>query len=135
MSLITVVTPTYNRSKLLLNLYQSLTKQVNYNFEWIIIDDGSTDDTRFVVKKFDSSNFNIRYIYKKNGGKHTALNVALDNIKTKLLIIVDSDDQLTSDATEIIEKTYKKYKNIDKLCGFCFTKAYSNGKIVSTKFK
>lgn len=71
---ITVLTPAYNRGGGIQRLYASLDKQYNKNFEWMIVDDGSTDDTAQVVKELqESSDFKIRYIYKRNGGKHTAL--------------------------------------------------------------
>ena len=72
--MITILTPTYNRGKLLERLYKSLFNQRNFNFEWLIIDDGSTDDTQNIIKNFESAKFNIIYKYKNNGGKHTALN-------------------------------------------------------------
>ena len=100
-NLITVFTPTYNRGYTLENLFNSLLVQTNKNFEWLIVDDGSTDNTEDLVNRFkDVSSFKIRYIKKKNGGKHTAINCGVNLAEGFLFFIVDSDDQLTKDAIE-----------------------------------
>lgn len=96
--LITVVTPSYNRFHTLPALYNSLQAQTSKCFEWLIVDDGSTDDTEALVETFIPDNYKLRYIKKENGGKHTALNVAFLNVYTPLTFIVDSDDVLTPDA-------------------------------------
>ena len=88
----TVFTPAYNRANGLRILYESLRKQDNWDFEWLIIDDGSTDDTASVVDAFKSDLFPIRYVYKENGGKHTAYNLALNHAEGEFLFCVDSDD-------------------------------------------
>ena len=85
-NIVTVVTCTYNRSKLIGSLYDSLLKQTDKNFKWLVIDDGSSDDTCQLIDKFiDENQIEIDYIYKTNGGKHTALNYAFENIDTELL--------------------------------------------------
>jgi glycosyltransferase involved in cell wall biosynthesis len=82
------------------------------DFEWIIVDDGSTDNTKgYIEGLLASSNFPIRYIYKDNGGKHTALNAGTALIETQLTIIVDSDDILLPNAVELIDFYYQKYKD------------------------
>lgn len=131
---ITVLTTTYNRSELLKNLYESLRNQDNYNFEWLIIDDGSTDDTGNVVRAMinEKPNFPIIYKYKENGGKHTALNYAYTYIKTPLTFIVDSDDTLTTDAISAIEEVYKDHKYESNLCGYSFLRAKPEGGYLST---
>lgn len=135
MNLITIITPTYNRSNFLLDVYKSLLKQKKKNFEWLIVDDGSTDDTKEVVNKIKNEDkIKIKYLYKKNGGKHTALNIAFKELKTKLAIILDSDDTLTIDASEQIEKYYLKYQNENNICGFCFLKGFSVNESVTVKF-
>lgn len=92
---ITVLTPTYNRGGSIQKLYTSLDNQSIKDFEWLIVDDGSLDDTAQVVRKVQkSADFRIRYIYKENGGKHTALNEGIKNIESDLTFIVDSDDWL-----------------------------------------
>ena len=96
--LLTILTPTYNRAGMLPQLYNSLKKQACKDFEWVIVDDGSTDNTQEVVKAWLlGSDFPIRYFYKENGGKHTALNYAVQKIESELTFIVDSDDTLTID--------------------------------------
>lgn len=98
--LVTVLTPTYNRGYILGNLYQSLCDQDNHAFEWLIIDDGSTDNTEAMVGKWKKykNGFNIVYLRKENGGKHRAINYAMGYIKTEYVFIVDSDDRLTKNA-------------------------------------
>ena len=111
MSNITVLTPTYNRGELLKKLYNSLCKQKCKDFEWLIVDDGSIDDTYACVEQIKKiADFPISYYKKENGGKHTALNYAYQFIKNPLTFIVDSDDFLTPDAISCIEEVYKKYK-------------------------
>ncbi|HAT4243744.1 glycosyltransferase family A protein [Clostridium perfringens] len=131
MSLITVITPTYNRKDKLDVLFKSLLKQTSKNFEWLIIDDGSTDQTEEYLNKIKSTcDFTIRYIKKKNGGKHTALNVGVKEIKTILTIIVDSDDYLVFNAIEMIEFYYKKYKEVSEIGVFSFSKINNNKLLV-----
>jgi glycosyltransferase involved in cell wall biosynthesis len=85
---LSILTPTYNRSYILPKLFESLCTQSNHNFEWVIIDDGSTDDTEELVSNWISKElkFDIKYHKKKNGGKHTAMNV-FGNRKLQLLAI------------------------------------------------
>ena len=78
--LLTILTSTYNRAKLLNNLYESLRQQTCYNFEWLIIDDGSEDDTKKYIASLPQDAFSIRYYYKENGGKCQAINYAHDKI-------------------------------------------------------
>lgn len=94
MNLITIVTPTYNRKDHLTKLYESLLKQSEFKFNWLIVDDGSNDLTENIVHGFTTDKFDIKYHYKSNGGKHTAINYALPKISTPLMMIVDSDDIL-----------------------------------------
>ena len=133
MSNITVLTPTYNRGKLLEKLYESLCAQDCKDFEWLIVDDGSTDDTSERVEQMkQTADFPILYYEKENGGKHTALNYAYQFIRTPLTFIVDSDDSLTGDAVSYIDEIYKKYKNESDLCGFSFLRGKPNGRYLST---
>lgn len=112
-SLLTIFTPSYNRKKLLPRLYNSLQNQTKFNFEWIIVDDGSADGTENLVYEWikKEENFKIRYFYKENGGLHTGYNVAIENCDTELCMCVDSDDWLPNDAAEKIEKIWN---SIDK---------------------
>lgn len=97
---ITVFTPAYNRSHTLPKTLESLKRQKNKQFKWLIVDDGSTDNTKKLVQQWlkEDYGFEIKYIYKENGGMHTAHNVAYENIDTELNICIDSDDCLAEDA-------------------------------------
>ena len=129
-SLVTIITPTYNRAENLQVLYESLLIQTNKSFVWLIVDDGSKDDTQTVVDSYiKEEKLKISYFRKENGGKHTALNLGIKNTETPLVIIVDSDDTLTEDAVEIINTYYRKYKNTSNLCGFSFLKRFADGRI------
>ena len=111
--LITVFTPTYNREHLLPRLYESLCKQGFVDFEWLIVDDGSQDETKKVIERLAEDNqhrFEIRYIYKDNGGKHTAVNLGTQKAKGELFFIADSDDVLTDDALEVVVGNWQKVK-------------------------
>ena len=102
---ITVLTPTYNRAKLLDRLYQSLCQQTYQDFEWIVVNDGSKDDTDEVVQSFIAEKkINILYIKQENGGKHRAINRGVKEAKGKLFFTIDSDDCLTKDAVEKVIK-------------------------------
>lgn len=89
---VTILTPTYNRAYTLPRLYNSLLNQSDMRFVWVIVDDGSTDNTKALVESFKTDNFPIMYLYKENGGKHTAVNLGVKYIDTKYTFIVDSDD-------------------------------------------
>jgi len=101
---LTVFTPTYNRANLLTILYESLKRQTSKDFMWMVIDDGSTDNTRELVNGWiDSTNdFEIKYIHKENGGLHTGYNTAIANCTTELMVPIDSDDYMPDDAVEKI---------------------------------
>lgn len=122
---VTVFTPAYNRAHLLERLYNSLLAQTDYNFEWLIVDDGSTDNTVEILEKIsaNSNPFEIRYIKQQNGGKHRAINRAVPLAKGDLFFIVDSDDYLLPDAVEKLCKWStsldgkKKYAGISGLLG------------------
>ncbi|MBI5418329.1 glycosyltransferase family 2 protein [Candidatus Poribacteria bacterium] len=97
----TVFTPTYNRAYTLHRVYGGLKKQTFHDFEWLIIDDGSTDNTREIVEKWQEKNdFVINYIYQKNQGKHIAFNKAVHNAKGKFFMPLDSDDSCVPEALE-----------------------------------
>lgn len=133
---LTVITPTYNRCEMLYELYKSLQAQTCNDFEWLIVDDGSTDNTRDVVSEWIKSNnkFDIKYVRKENGGKHTALNFGIKMIENELTFIVDSDDVLTNDAVEIILRYNKRYGEEENICGYAFLRAFPNGEINGNKF-
>lgn len=131
--MMTIVTPAYNRAKNLPALYQSLLRQTSKDFDWLVIDDGSKDDTRAVVDGFIAEGkIPIRYIFKENGGKHSALNVAFREVEAELLFIVDSDDVLTDDAVETILKDWETVREKD-LCGISYLRGYSETEVIGDK--
>lgn len=133
--LVTILTPTYNRAKELSKLYNSLTKQTNMHFKWLVIDDGSCDNTPIIINEWlKEGNIKIQYIKKENSGKHKAINYAMDYINTELVFIVDSDDYLTNNAIDIIYKYHEKYKNNKELCGYSFLRKLPNGEINNKEF-
>lgn len=110
---LTVFTPAYNRAHTLPRTYESLVRQDCKDFIWLIVDDGSTDQTKELVQKWqtEDTGFEIRYIYKSNGGMHTAHNTAYENIDTELNVCIDSDDCLADGAVRKILQTWEKVKN------------------------
>lgn len=111
--LFTVFTPSYNRAHTLPRTFESLKKQDMKCFEWLIVDDGSTDHTAELVKGWlnEDCGFRIRYIYKKNGGMHTAYNTAYANIFTELNVCIDSDDCLAEGAARKIYECWSSVKD------------------------
>lgn len=131
---LTVLTPTYNRAHTLHKCYESLLKQTNKNFKWLIIDDGSTDDTSSLVSKWiDKDIIKIEYFHKDNGGKHTALNMGFKYITSEYIIIVDSDDFLSDDAVETIIDSWEKYKNDETIASLVFLKANFENQLIGTQ--
>lgn len=111
--LVTFFTPTYNRAHILHRCYESLCNQKSYNFKWLIVDDGSSDNTKDLAEQWvqQESRFLIRYIYKENGGLHTAFNVAVDAADTEVFVCFESDDIFTADAMPIIENKWAEIKD------------------------
>ncbi len=129
--LITVFTPTYNRAYRLEALYKSLCAQTGRDFEWLIIDDGSTDNTHEIVAKWINENkLTIRYILQANGGKHRAINRGAIEAKGILFFIVDSDDILPPNSLESIANHYKRIENRPGFGGLCGLKSYYDGRVV-----
>lgn len=130
---ITIFTPTYNRCHLLVRLYESLLQQSCKNFEWLIVDDESEDDTEKIVlewMKKKTNGFPIRYYKQEHGGKHRALNKGFGLAKGIYFFIVDSDDYLTKNATELIEVWGKQVENRKEIAGVSGTKISSNGNLL-----
>lgn len=124
--LVTILTATYNRVNTLPRLYYSLKCQ-HRDLVWFVVDDGSTDNTEKVVKSWlNKSTFKIKYLKKKNGGKHRAINVAIPYLATPLVMIVDSDDYITDDCLTTIEYYWNKYRNIPKLGSMIFERGISD---------
>lgn len=100
---ITIFTPTYNRAGTLPRVFHSLMAQTCLDFEWLIVDDGSTDRTEELIAVFqEKARFPIRYYWKENGGKHTAYNKALECANGEWMVCLDSDDMLAEDAVELL---------------------------------
>ena len=128
---VTIFTATYNRAYILPKLYISLCAQNCKDFEWLIVDDGSQDETSNLAEKWvQEAPFEVRYIQQKNGGKHRAINRGVSEARGELFFIVDSDDQLPQDSIGTIISEYSPVKQETNLCGVCGLKAYFDGKPV-----
>lgn len=135
--LITVFTPTYNRAKLLPRLYKSLQEQTSKDFEWVIVDDGSTDNTKEVIDNIitqQENHFPIRYFYKENGGKHTAINQGAKIALGALFLILDSDDSLPIYSIERILFFYKTNKGRPDFGGVCGLMGHHDGTRIGSGF-
>ena len=131
--LITVMTPTYNREYKLPVLYKTLCEQHYDKYEWIVVDDGSTDGTDSLLSEWISINlFPIIYIQKDNGGKHSAINEALNYARGKLFFIIDSDDYILPNVLQWIEMHYKTIEK-DSFAGLSGMRATKDGKIIGGK--
>lgn len=127
--------PYLQPGEVLPQLYNSLKEQTCKDFEWVIADDGSKDNTQEVVNAWlSNSDIQIRYFFKENGGKHTALNYAINMIDSELTFIVDSDDVLTVDAVETVLRYHRRYENESSICGYAFLRAYPDGKVNGKEF-
>lgn len=126
--IITVFTPTYNRAHLLPRLYESLKAQTCKDFEWLIVDDGSTDRTELVVKDFIADNkIPIHYFKQENGGKHRAINHGVKEAQGELFFIVDSDDKLPPNSIKKTTFYYKQIKNDSRFAGISGLRFYFDG--------
>ena len=135
MKTLTIFTPTYNRAHTLVRTYNSLCQQTCKDFEWLIIDDGSTDNTRVVVEKWIcNSDFKIRYIYQENQGMHGAHNTAYKNITTELNTCIDSDDYMPVDAVENIITFWHENRS-NKYAGIIGLDQREDGSIIGTTFR
>lgn len=134
---VTVFTPTYNRDYIIENLYRSLQRQSFNNFEWLVIDDGSSDNTEKLFKKWtnEKNDFEIRYYKKENGGKHRAINYALDKARGELFFTVDSDDYLTDDALYKVNNWEKSLDKNKKFAGIVANIGYDKDKTINNFFK
>ena len=136
MAFLTVFTPTYNRAHTLGRTYKSLCAQKCKDFIWLIVDDGSTDSTAGLVKEWQQQEcgFEIQYIYKENGGMHTAHNMAYANIYTELNVCIDSDDKMSSDAVAKIKSTWEQIKD-KNYAGIIALDSDFEGNIIGTGFQ
>lgn len=132
MSQLTIFTPTYNRAYCLHYCYESLKRQTNKNFVWLIIDDGSIDETREIVEGWKKEKLIlIEYIWQKNQGMHGAHNTAYEHIQTELNVCIDSDDYMPDDAVEKILTFWNEYGN-EEVSGLIGLDADSNEQIIGT---
>ena len=134
MKTLTIFTPAYNRAHTIGRTYESLCRQTCKDFEWLIIDDGSTDNTKELVASWiNEDKIPIRYIYQENQGMHGAHNTAYHNIHTELNTCIDSDDYMPDDAVELIVSFWKKYGS-DKYAGIIGLDQLFDGKILGNSF-
>lgn len=133
--LVTIFTPTFNRSYSLHRVYESLCKQSYTYFEWLIIDDGSTDNTKEWVEKVQiDSSFPIRYYYQENSGKHIAINNAVALANGELFVIADSDDAFKSNSLECFIKNYRDIKGDRSYAGIWCLVENETGEVVGDTF-
>ncbi|MCM3115097.1 glycosyltransferase family 2 protein [Neobacillus sp. MER 74] len=133
MKILTVFTPTFNRAYCLEKCYQSLVHQTCNDFVWLIIDDGSTDDTRELVNGWIQENkIEIHYHWQENQGMHCAHNTAYEFINTELNVCIDSDDYMPADAVEKIVSFWKKYGS-DRFSGIIGLDAFKDNQVIGTQ--
>lgn len=133
MKTLTVFTPTYNRAYCLHYLYESLCLQTSKDFIWLIIDDGSSDETKSLVSKWiEERVIDVQYIFKNNGGMHTAHNVAYDNIVTEINVCIDSDDRMPSNAVASIIESWEKARYDQSIAGMVGIDADLNDNIIGS---
>lgn len=134
MPTITVFTPAYNRARTLIRTYESLCRQTNKDFIWMVIDDGSTDNTRELVEEWIKvdNDFKIEYYFKENGGMHTAHNLAYEKITTQLNVCIDSDDAMPETAVEDIISFWQLHGS-DNVAGIIALDSDFNGNIIGTE--
>lgn len=135
--MVTIFTPLYNRAYVIERLYISLKNQTIKDFEWLVIDDGSTDNAyeKFDIWKKQDNGFEIRYIKCENGGKHRAINKGVLLAKGDLFFIVDSDDYLPENAVKNIIEIEKGICNKKEFAGVAGIKRTFDNKLVGTTFK
>ena len=131
---VTILTATYNRADCIGKLYESLKAQTVQDFQWLVIDDGSEDETEQLIGSFSPHSFRLDYVKKENGGKHTALNYSHRYIQGELCCIVDSDDWLLPEAIEEIIGRWKEFSRIDNVKLMTFLKGYSGSDAVEGSF-
>lgn len=135
---ITVFTPAYNRGYIIEKLYRSLQQQSFRNFEWVVVNDGSTDNTQELLEQYVEKphDFPIRYVKTENGGKHRAINLGVELARGELFLIVDSDDYLTHDALEFIDKVERSIPENQKhrFGGVCGLRGYNESVLIGQTF-
>ncbi|TXK82513.1 glycosyltransferase family 2 protein [Paenibacillus sp. N3.4] len=133
MKKLTVFTPTYNRAYCLVHCYESLKRQTSKDFIWLIIDDGSTDNTDELVAGWIAENeMMIRYHYQDNQGMHGAHNTAYQLIDTELNVCIDSDDYMPDNAVEQINAFWESHGS-DQVSGIIGLDAFTDGRIIGSR--
>lgn len=130
--MVTVFTPIFNRAYIITQLYESLLRQTSFDFEWLIIDDGSTDEVEVLINEWirkKNTPFLIRFFRQENGGKHRAINKGVKLAKGNAFFIVDSDDYITENAIEWINAHWKEIADDDKFAGLSGLKQKITGEI------
>jgi len=132
---LTVFTPTYNRAYCLHKGYEALCRQTCKDFEWIIIDDGSTDNTKELVDTWLQRDncFSIRYVYKENGGMYTGYNAAIALAETELTVCIDSDDYMPDDAVEKVITYWAEHRD-EGYAGIVGLDCLESGEILGDPF-
>ena len=133
---ITVFTPAYNRGYIIEKLYHSLQRQNFHDFEWLVVDDGSTDDTQMIFQRImqEENEFPIRYVKVENGGKHRAINQGVKLAKGELFFIVDSDDYIMDNALAIIDSMEKTLTEKEEFCGICGQRGHDEKNAMGSTF-
>lgn len=124
MSTFCIFTPTYNRANTLQRLYESLEKQTCKDFNWLIIDDGSTDNTQDLINQFvETGNLKIQYVRTDNQGKSRALNRAASLCDDELFFCVDSDDWLPANSLELLNSAWQECRHDHNIAGIAALKS------------
>lgn len=133
----TVFTPTYNRADLLSRVYNSLTRQTCKDFEWLVVDDGSTDGTEALVASWISDAIiNIRYYRQVNSGKHVAINLGVEKALGELFLIIDSDDYCLDNSLERFNYNWNKINQKERIgiSGIFVNCINKKNQIIGTEF-
>jgi len=131
--MITILTTTYNRKHTLPRIYESLLRQTDFDFEWVIVDDGSTDDTD--RDWMQEGKIPITYKYKNNGGMHTACNAGAEVAQRELILKLDSDDCLVEDAIAMVKRDWETVKNVPMIAGVAYLNAHlKSGGLIGNAF-
>lgn len=133
--MLTVMTPVYNRGALLKRAYASLCRQTDNDFEWLVVDDGSTDDTPAVIDRIVAEHrgaFPIRVVRTANGGKHRAVNRGAVEAMGKWFTILDSDDYLTDDAVAVMRRRLSGIGPEAGVAGLVALRVHPDGSTVGT---
>ncbi len=134
MKTLTVFTPAYNRAHTIGRTYDSLCRQTCKDFEWLVVDDGSKDNTKELIDGWIAEGkIDIKYVYQENQGMHGAHNTAYDHITTELNTCIDSDDYMPDDAVEKIVSFWKEHGS-DKYAGIIGLDATEDGKVIGNNF-